>query len=74
MLMGIASFAQKKGDMYVSGSELYASKLHTSTWGGYINILEFEFKVSEKFSIGANAGGLGCIQPTMLILQMKSIG
>lgn len=54
----LGMFFQRE-NINTTGSDLYASKLHTSTWGGYINILEFEFKVSEKFSIGANAGGLG---------------
>ena len=41
------------------GTELYASSSHASTWGAYLDILAFEFKVSEKFSIGTNVGGIG---------------
>ena len=42
-----------------TGSELYASTSHSSTWGAYLNILSFEFKVNEKFSIGVSGGGIG---------------
>ena len=29
-----------------------------STWGGYINLLAFEFQVSERFAIGVTVGGI----------------
>ena len=41
------------------GTELFESSSHASTWGAYLDILAFEFKVSEKFSIGTNVGGIG---------------
>lgn len=40
------------------GTELYASSSVSSTWGTYLDILSFEFKVSEKFAIGTNVGGI----------------
>ena len=45
--------------MKTSGSESLASISHASLWGVYIDVLSFEFKVSEKFSIGVNAGDIG---------------
>lgn len=40
------------------GTELYASSSNSTTWGAYLDILAFEFKVTENFSIGANLGGI----------------
>ena len=49
----------QRDKMKTKGTELYASSSRTSTWGAYLDILAFEFKVSEKFSIGINAGNIG---------------
>jgi hypothetical protein len=49
----------QRDKMKTKGTELYASSSLTSTWGAYLDILAFEFKVSEKFSIGINAGSIG---------------
>ena len=51
--------AYQWGKDQTKGTELYASSSHSSTWGAYLDILAFEFKVSEKFSIGAKVGGIG---------------
>lgn len=49
----------RRDNRTTKGTELHASSSHTSTWGAELDILAFEFKVSEKFSIGVNAGKLG---------------
>lgn len=33
--------------------------LSSSLWGGYISLLSFEFRVSERFAIGIAGGGIG---------------
>ena len=49
----------RRDNRTTKGTELHASSSHTSTWGAELDILAFEFKVSEKFSIGVNAGKIG---------------
>ena len=49
----------QRDKMKTKGTELYASSSRASSWGAYLDILAFEFKVSEKFSIGVIAGSLG---------------
>jgi hypothetical protein len=51
--------AYQRDNSKTKGTELFESSSHASTWGAYLDILAFEFKVSEKFSIGTNVGGIG---------------
>ena len=53
-----AGLVYEKTKMKTKGSDLYASSSRATSWGGYINIIAFEFKVSDKFAIGINAGGV----------------